>query len=136
VQDPHSFPGEVDRFNLNDQHAGSMQHLPERLDDIGNCHVTSGDFVQHGRKENEILPRRQHDFHIRNSDQSPLQVQRCVGARKAAAENQDASRHDVPMCRGIGVRNSSRSHGTLLGCRGLDMAQTSIRCSMGLGVIG
>ena len=48
-------------------------------------HIARCNFMQHGREENEILFRRQHDFNIRRSGKAFLQVQSCVGARKAAA---------------------------------------------------
>ena len=47
--------------------------------------------MEHRRKEDEILFRRQHDFDIRNAGQSLLEVQRGVSAGKAAAENQNSS---------------------------------------------
>jgi hypothetical protein len=64
LHDPHSFPDEVDRLDVGNQHAGAAQHLPKRLNDVGNSHVARGDFVQHVCEEHEILFRRQHDFSI------------------------------------------------------------------------
>ncbi len=87
LQDAHPLPGEVDRFNIDDQHTGATQHLPERLDDVGDCHVASGYFVEHWRKENAG---RQHDLNVRNACQPLLEVQRCVSAGKTAAEDQDS----------------------------------------------
>jgi len=74
-----------------------MQHLPEWLDNVGNGQIARGNFVQHGRKEDEVLSGRQHDFNIRRPGQPLLQVQRCVSARKAAAENQNTPLRGGPL---------------------------------------
>ncbi len=90
LQDAHPFAGEVDRLNIDDQHAGATQHFPERLDDVGNCHVASSYFVEHRRKQDKILFRRQHDLDIGNACQPLLKMRRCVSAGKTTAEDQNS----------------------------------------------
>ena len=69
---------------------GASQHFPQRLHDIGDFHVAPCDFVEHRRKQYEILPRHNHDFDVRLARQSLLEMQRGIGAGKTAAENQNA----------------------------------------------
>jgi hypothetical protein len=83
----HLLLDEIDRLDVGNAHTSVSKHLPQRLDDIGNRHVASGDLVEHRCEEHEILPGNDHDFNVRHAAKPLLEVQRGIGAGKATAQN-------------------------------------------------
>src|SRR4030095_16112214 len=49
----------IDIFHVGFDYVDVTQNPPERIHDVDRRKIASGDFVQHRREENEILPRAQ-----------------------------------------------------------------------------
>jgi len=46
---------EIDQLDIDNQHTSVSKHLSQWANDICDCDVAPGNFVQHRRKEKELL---------------------------------------------------------------------------------
>src|SRR4029077_7428520 len=69
----------------------SLEKLAHRIDDVCQIEVASGNFVQHGRKKEEVFAIDQRDLDVRVSGQSVVQMNGGMQAGKAATQYQDSS---------------------------------------------
>ena len=91
VRDGHDLPVEIDRFYFPGEKIDPLQELSDRIDDIGEIEITGGDFVQHRRKQKEVVAIYQRDLDIGIAGQRVLEVNRRMESGETAAENQNPS---------------------------------------------
>ena len=83
---------EINRLNIGLKKLHIMNNAPERIDDIARIKIAGGDFVQHRRKQNEILVTDQRHFHVRSTREPFIKVHCRVEPGKSATGNDYSSR--------------------------------------------
>src|SRR5262245_57947109 len=90
MPDAHALLSKVNRFDFRDPHVRAVDHLSQRLDDVGQGNIAARYFVEHRGEEDKVLLRDHGNFDIGSGTQAFFEVSRSVGAGKTAAKNQDA----------------------------------------------
>src|SRR5215475_9525899 len=78
------FAREINRFHF------PFEKLDNGIDDMSHIQIASSDFMQHGRKQEEVFPVHQGNLDVRISRQGFLKLQGCVQATKSTAYDDDA----------------------------------------------
>ena len=84
---PNFSRSKIDILHVGFDHVDVTQNPPERIHDVDRRKIASGDFVQHRREENEILPRDQRHFDVPPPRQMLVEIFRCVEAGKPASSD-------------------------------------------------
>jgi hypothetical protein len=77
-------------IGLDDLHV--TKNAAQRINNVAGIKIAGGDFVQHRRKENEILATNQRHFYVRSTCEPFLEVHCRVKPGKSAAGNEYSSR--------------------------------------------
>src|SRR5215469_2894321 len=91
VRDGHELPLEIDRFHFSGEEIDSLQEFSDGIDDIREIEIASRDFVQHRRKQKEVVAVHERDLYFGIACQRIVQVNRRMQPGKTAAENQNPS---------------------------------------------
>ena len=80
---------QIDILHVGFDHIDVAQNPPLRIHNVGRREIARRDFMQHRRKENEILPRDQGHFDVRPSRQMLVQIFRRIEPGESAAGDHD-----------------------------------------------
>src|SRR5262245_16922752 len=84
------FDREIDRFHFPFEKLDSPKKLANGIDDVSHIQIARSDFMQHGRKQEEVFPVHQGNLDVRISRQGFLELQGCVQTTKSTAYDDDA----------------------------------------------
>jgi hypothetical protein len=68
--------GQVNCLHLGLDKLHMMKDPTKRINNVPRIKISRGDFVQHGREQNEVLAADQRHFHVRAASQRFVQVHR------------------------------------------------------------
>ena len=74
VPDAHLLLDQIDRLDLSDCDTSESKHFPQRLDDISDGQIASGNLVQHRREKDEVFLGHHCNFHVRSAAQLLLEI--------------------------------------------------------------
>ena len=101
--DPMSAPNftrvKIDILHVGLDHVDVAQNSPQRIHDVARRKIARRDFMQHRRKENEILPRDQRYLDVRPTRQMFVQIFCGVEAGETAACDYDLGLFHVKSLR-------------------------------------
>jgi len=79
----------IDVLDIATKEIHVANHLADRINDISQVQIACRDLMQHRRKKKEVLAI--YDNHVKPRVSKLFELQRCIQAAKAAAENEDTS---------------------------------------------
>jgi hypothetical protein len=77
----------IDILHVGFDYIDVTQNPPQRINNVGRRKITGGDFVQHRREENKILPRDQRHFDVLPPRQTLVEILGRIQAGKSAASD-------------------------------------------------
>ena len=86
---PNFSRAKIDIFHVGFDHIDVTQNAPQRIHDIAGGKIARRDFMQHRRKENEILPRDQRYLDVRPAREMLVQIFCRIEPGEAAACDYD-----------------------------------------------
>jgi hypothetical protein len=90
--DRHPFRLNIDRVHLTRKEIHPSQKLAYRIHDVAEIEIAGRHFVEHGRKQKEVVAVNQRDLDIGPTGQHPLEINGRLQATESAAENEDLCR--------------------------------------------
>jgi hypothetical protein len=83
---------DINRLHIGFDNLHMTKNAAERIHDVSRIKIASCDFMQHWRKENEILATDQRHLYVRSTREPFVEVHRSVKAGKSATGNDYSSR--------------------------------------------